>query len=226
MKPSEFHIGVVDLFSILVPGSIFTAIVLFGPLGGIKSPSDSATTYWVVFLISSYFCGHLIYGAGALLDHKGLYDRFRAWQWPDEPGDAYSEVTKLKKEILGPNSHSFVNNYKWAKSVLMAKASQGMAEVNRLEADSKFFRSLVILCGVISLVSLAFPQFSVSWLAAFLPKIASLPGWAMAGIAVLLTLFSFLRYAALRRKSCELAYTHVIVLLASAKDDQAKQETK
>lgn len=223
MKPSEFHIGVTDLFSILVPGAIFSAIALFAPLWEMKSPPDNATTYWVAFLVSSYFCGHLIYGAGALLDHRGVYDRFRAWQWPDKPGDAFSEVTKLKHDKLGLGSDAFVNNYKWAKSVLVAKASQGASEVNRIEADSKFFRSLVVLCGLITLVSLAFPRFSVSWLAALFPKMSALPGWAMAGISILLTIFSFLRYAALRRKSCELAYTHVIVLLASAREDQTKK---
>lgn len=63
-KPSEFYVGVIDLFAILLPGAIATAILaprighlVLGPL--VAVPTTEAGN-WAAFLTCAYFLGHLM----------------------------------------------------------------------------------------------------------------------------------------------------------------------
>ena len=83
-----------------------------------------------------------------------------------------------------------------------------MAEVARLEADSKFFRSLVIVLAILLVATVA-------------------NNWHQTGVVfpVLLGVFavlSYWRYTERRYKSTEQAYRYMIVL---ASEDQRNVET-
>ncbi|MGE0423570.1 MAG: hypothetical protein AB7O88_14975 [Reyranellaceae bacterium] len=213
MKPSEFYVGVVDVFSIFVPGIIFTVLVI----GYWQPPSHSGLFHfigsnevarWGVVLVASYFFGHLIYGIGGWLDSP-MYNLYRLKRWgKDGEHSAYVRVTRLRQLMLGGAEDLPVNNFKWAKSILLAKAPAGLAEVNRIEADSKFFRSLVVLCTLIGCM-LLFAEGPIAGLA------IERPGW-VATAALLLAILSFNRYASLRYKSTQVAYSHVIIHLKLA----------
>jgi hypothetical protein len=83
-KPSEFYVGVLDFFAILLPGAIATAI-----LGRRIAPEtlDSLVRWpqteaggWAAFLVCAYFLGHLLFLVGSYIDP--LYNRMREWRDP------------------------------------------------------------------------------------------------------------------------------------------------
>jgi hypothetical protein len=87
-----------------------------------------------------------------------------------------------------------MNSFKWTKAVLMARAPAALADVNRYEADSKFFRSMTLVLPIVG----AAGAWRVDWIA--------LPA------ALSLAVISFLIYAQQRYKSTEWAYQYVLVL--------------
>ncbi|MDP5279956.1 hypothetical protein Q9Q95_13560 [Sphingomonas sp. DG1-23] len=227
-KPSEFHIGVIEFFSILLPGALLTAALWlhFGPdIGGpARSLLAPAGAAWVAFALASYVAGHFLFLAGSLLDL--LYDRGALWAWLGSRGfslrsrrkwwigrlrkdwgldrgkpaaDVYRDlcfslVTDEKRKLFGETAKNEpMNNFAFAKSVLRLKAPAMLADVERYEADSKFFRSLVVT------LPLAVPP--------LLPE-ASYAVWLSLG----LSLAAFLRYIEQRHKSTEWAFRYLLVL--------------
>ena len=76
-KPGDYFVGVVDFFAILMPGALFSFLLLrlaskyhFGP---ILPKAWGAAEHWVTFIFASYLLGHFISLLGANLD--GIYDR-------------------------------------------------------------------------------------------------------------------------------------------------------
>jgi hypothetical protein len=87
-----------------------------------------------------------------------------------------------------------LNVFQWSRAVLLAKSPPAADDVHRLEADSKFFRSLIVICLLAS--------------AAFFAD-----GRAIAGlIALALVAPCFARYYERRLKSTTQAYQHVVAM--------------
>ena len=78
IEPKNLFIGVVDFFSVLLPGALLTLFIQESQnqfLNGLYSGLKDIPT-WVAFLFIAYVLGHLIYLVGALLD-SFLYDPIR-----------------------------------------------------------------------------------------------------------------------------------------------------
>src|SRR5437016_10609709 len=78
--PQKFFIGLMDFFSILLPGALFTYMLMgeIGPVAlGARYGKIQNTEAWAVFLAGSYLFGHLIFLAGSWLDE--LYDWIRGY---------------------------------------------------------------------------------------------------------------------------------------------------
>ncbi len=193
-KPSEFYIGVLDFFAILLPGAIATAILspwlahwIFGPL--IDKPT-SESGLWVIFLTCAYFLGHLIFLVGSYIDvlYNSLRERFN----PYGNQSAYQCATRIRNTLIDEAEQEALNTFQWARSVLILKNPVSAEDVHRLEADSKFFRSLLV---VFSLAS-----------ASFLAN-----GRMVEGIVALaLVIPCFARYYERRLKSTTQAYIHIV----------------
>lgn len=203
-EPGSFYFGVVDFFSIMLPGGLL-AYFLYGLLGaqvfGSVLPEirgDAAGTAWVAFLFAAYLFGHIVFLIGSYLDR--LYDPVRRLLWPKENDLAYQQADALKNKLLGRENAKAVNTFQWARAVLTLNHPQAMAEVSRFEADSKFFRSLVVVLAI----------FFVAVLRQGLRD-------AMPLVLGVLLLMSYLRYVKLRYKSTEQAYRYMIVLAGQKK---------
>ncbi len=122
-------------------------------------------------------------------------------------------VKLLRNDKLGPMGvQEPVNAFQWAKAWLTHKESAGnMAEVDRHEADSKFFRSFCVVIMV--LIGLAAFKFGlVSW---------SFGGAVLIGLVI--GLLSLKRYIELRTKAIEHAYRSVLVQEADAGNSLMKR---
>jgi hypothetical protein len=194
-KPSEFYVGVLDFFAILLPGAIASAIlaqrigrIVVGPL--IAVPATEAEV-WAIFLTSSYFLGHLVFLVGSYVDR--VYDVVRKRRNPYGNESAYQCATRIRNSLVDEAESKSLNTFQWARSVLIAKCPAAAEDVHRLEADSKFFRSLLVVCALTSAV-----LFSSSKVLEGL-------------VALALVAPCFARYYERRLKSTTQAYIHIVV---------------
>ncbi|PHV11543.1 hypothetical protein [Chitinimonas sp. BJB300] len=195
-NPSDFYVGVVDFFAILLPGAIATAIL--GPRMGhlvlgqlVASPTTEAGT-WAVFLTSAYFLGHLIFLVGSYIDRA--YNRLREQLSPYGNESAYQCATRIRDTMVDEAERTALNTFQWARAVLIAKCPAAAEDVHRLEADSKFFRSLLVVC---ILAAVVFFSTGMVWEAC---------------MALVLGPPCFARYYERRLKSTTQAYIHIVTL--------------
>ncbi len=224
--PQKFFIGLMDFFSILLPGALLTWL-LMGDVGpvvlGERYAELAGAPAWAAFLFASYLFGHLVFLLGSWLDE--LYDwarrytlntqitllarRGRLLPWPTraliwlvfkrERNLAVDRAGKIKQQALGDlQAKDAINTFQWSKTWLNAESPASLAVVQRFEADSKFFRCFTV---VLLLLLAAWP-----WQ----------HHWPLAGIPVVLVLLllALWRYMEQRFKATNQAYWSVITLTA------------
>ena len=155
-KPADLFVGVIDVFAVLLPGALVAAVALpalpewfYGSEGIVRPPQAGAAT-WIAFLFAAYLAGHLLFLIGALLD-SSLYDPLRrAVVLPDDD-KAFDAASRLRNDALGSDAEA-INTFQWARAMLRLRTPVAIAEVERYEADSKFFRGLAVALYVLLLV--------------------------------------------------------------------------
>jgi 8-oxo-dGTP pyrophosphatase MutT (NUDIX family) len=228
-EPEKFFIGLMDFFSILLPGALLTYLLMdsAGPtiLGAVQYKKLSSTPGWVGFLFASYLLGHLIFLLGSWLDEiydwfrnhtlnaqiEGLAKRGKLSHWmvrvlvwvvfKRESNHAVNRVVRIKEKSLESlRAKHAINAFQWSKATLSAERPASLAVVERFEASSKFFRCLTV---VLLIVLLIWPLSGVSRSDGLL-------------IALALLLLSMWRYMEQRFKSTNQAYWSVIALTAQS----------
>jgi 8-oxo-dGTP pyrophosphatase MutT (NUDIX family) len=227
LEPEKFFVGLIDFFSILLPGALLTYVLMnrAGPvvIGSDRYHALAGPEGWSVFLVASYLSGHLMFLLGSWLDE--FYDWVRrhtlntqistiarrgrvlplparAAIWLIFRGErnlAVNRAVAIKQRTLGPlQAANAVNAFQWCKAVLTLENSNSLAVVQRFEADSKFFRSFVIVLLVLV----------VSW--------PLQHRWPLSGLAVVLAVLclALWRYMEQRYKATNHAYWSVIALTA------------
>jgi len=223
-EPQKFFIGLVDFFSVLMPGALLAYLSML--LGDRDLHLDSAEA-WMVFGFASYLMGHFVFLFGAALDHW-IYDRLReGTDWGQirrlaNGGDlsdqrlralakssllfgqnadaAVMQAQRLKARALQKlSAESAINSYQWCKAYLSKDHPEGLLMVQRFEADSKFFRSFSVVLAILSLI------FAYQ-----------LRGFFALGCAILL-LPAMWRFVDQRFKATQQAYW-LVITLAGAKD--------
>jgi 8-oxo-dGTP pyrophosphatase MutT (NUDIX family) len=237
--PQKFFIGLMDFFSILLPGALLTWLMMgeVGPVVlGDRYANLNGAQAWAAFLFASYLIGHLVFLLGSWLDE--LYDwarrytlntqiallarRGRLLPWlaralvwlvfKRERNLAVDCATRIKQQALGSlQAKDAVNTFQWSKAWLNAESPTSLAVVQRFEADSKFFRCFAV---VMLILLVAWP-----WQ----------HQWPPAGIPIVLTLLllALWRYMEQRYKATNQAYWAVITLASKegnvASDKVAKE---
>lgn len=178
MKLSDFFIGVIEFFSVILPGALITFFLagmfyedVFGA-GKVFPVPESEAAKWAVFLVLSYLFGNLIFMIATLLDLT--YDsvlRKRLFQTSSDL--TYKTACLLQRRhidadrvladlfLCGDLSSAqyddlrrrerpeIFNTFKWSQHYLFFRNENALASIHRVEADSKFFRSLVVAFLVI-----------------------------------------------------------------------------
>ncbi len=171
-KPADFYLGVVDFFAVLLPGAGLVYVLqplLVAQLPVPWLPAGDAPA-WALFLVLAYIAGHLLHAAGSwLLDGRVYRDTYLRRRQADHchtiacvrengvPGlaaDPRAAGTLLGRVYLTGVDTRGTNCYDWCLSRLRLIAPAGAAEVDRVQADSKLFRSLVFVFAATALVAL------------------------------------------------------------------------
>ena len=220
--PQKFFIGIVDLFSVLLPGAAAAYLAWQWPFvrGLIGADIGSGPQAWLIFFFASYLIGHFLFLIGAKLDDRiydpltkatylGQINRLRngddlaprwlskaaKWLLGDTDDKALMRAIRMKSLVLAsPADAAAINTFQWSKARLSKEHPTGLAAVERLEADSKFFRSLVLP------VALLVPILAVHCL-----LVETL-------IALALVPLVLWRYTSRRRKATHQAYWFVVAL--------------
>lgn len=222
-EPQKFFIGLIDFFSILLPGALLTYLLKddLGPhFLGDRYHKLAGTEGWIIFLFSSYLLGHFIFLLGSWLDEY-LYDPIRKATYKEQikrlangkqlswrltrmlavglvktdADNAVGQAVRVKEHYLDPlNASSAINAFQWCKAKLTLEHPEAMATVQRFEADSKFFRSLLIVLCVLIVLGL----------------VECRPVITLVSMALLV--LAFWRYVDQRVKATSQAYWYVITL--------------
>jgi len=226
-EPEKFFIGLIDFFSILLPGAIVAYllklaaphvdVVLVNRLVMLDGEEGVA-----VFLVVSYLLGHFVFLIGAWwLDEA--YDVLRgrtlqhqihqlAWRgtlpsklergliwllFKRESNRAVDRAARLKEAYLGPLRASGAVNTFQWAKVHLVDHADALATVRRFEADSKFFRSLAVVLMFVALTAWPIRP-------------------ALSLVAVGLLPLALWRYADQRLKATNQAYWSVLTLEAQS----------
>jgi ADP-ribose pyrophosphatase YjhB (NUDIX family) len=222
VEPQKFFIGVIDFFSILLPGAMLTFLLKdsVGPqFFGASYQRLTGTEGWVVFLFSSYLLGHFVFLLGSWVLDDHVYDPIRKATYPaqvtrlakgeelsprwarwlagrffkKDVDQAARQAMRIKEHYLDAlNASSAINAFQWCKAKLILEHPDALATVQRFEADSKFFRSLVIVLSAL-----------IPW-----ALLTTRPEIAIASSPMLI--LAFWRYVDQRAKSTNQAYWYII----------------
>ncbi len=184
------------------------------------------TAQGLVFAFASYLAGHFVFLASALLLDELVYDRVRratrfgeirhlAKEGRRSPSSRLSRVVanmvaagsadsavrqaELLKELdLGRvGAAGSMNSFQWAKARLALDHPEASLVVQRFEADSKFFRSLVVvLAGSALAGAVVQHRYGLLW-------------------GLLLAAAAFVRYVDQRVKATRQAYWFMIAIAAA-----------
>lgn len=154
---NQFFLGVVDLFSILLPGAILTYWALTAFFWN-QLPKDSPwdARNWTIFIVISYVAGHVISALGGIVLDK-IYDRtYKLWGKTDgdyaHPNGRRAEYVRLRHRAKALAEHSLGDYYSdqdsvlsWSEALVRLSSMSAGGEIDHLEGESKFFRSLTVV---------------------------------------------------------------------------------
>jgi mannose-6-phosphate isomerase-like protein (cupin superfamily) len=222
-KPSDFFIGVIDFFAVLLPGALLTFFLqahwcqAFFGAGKVLPELHTSTEKVLVFIVVTYILGNITFLLASLVMDRYIYDRFLRKIFVKKTADLpFLTATAIKEKYL--QSHSLLNNllmqnklseknkkwlealtrkevvntYKWIKHFILIKQPEALIEIKKLEADSKFFRCLVIVFIFMAIVSFAYLQIVIGF------------------FFLLFSLLSVYRFGDLRFKSTQCAYEFLV----------------
>jgi hypothetical protein len=193
-KPDDFFVGLVDFFAILLPGALlaflFTGTDQTTIFGNLLPPVRTPIEGWVIFLFAAYLLGQFISLIGAtfmdwIYDHTYLpYRRRRG----DLLYDRAKQLLSTNWEIAGL--------LKWTRAYVRLRSAGATKELDRLEATSKFFRSLFVVL--------------LAYAASFICEFQ----WHALIVVLFLLVLSFWRFSNQRWKLTEYSYLFFIELMA------------
>jgi len=225
-KPSDFFVGVTDFFAVLLPG--VAVLYLLRPVVSTITPRPwlpvTRTEGWALFLVLGYIAGHVLHAIGSwLLDSlicgKVYLPRWRASHWQvaqwirEADSSSLRDSLSLRKDIMASATllgrvyltnrvnPQGTNYYDWCLSDLRVNSPVAASEVDRLQADSKFFRSMVFMFLLTALVGLWEAVLRVS------------AGVTVLAIgAAILALFAIWRFCELRWNATKRVYEYYLLL--------------
>ena len=235
-EPQKFFIGLIDFFSVWLPGAILAYLLTDVALAWLPPGAETADgAGWALFLFGSYVAGHFIFLLGAWLDRfydkvrgatrerqiqalakgesgSGPLARWLAGSLFAKDDKALAAAFRLKEAALSRlGDTGAINTFQWSKARLATERPEALAIVNRFEADSKFFRSLCILLPFLA-------AWQVGAALGLTPSLtgANAPPGASALVLAMLFFLSAWRYAEQRAKATSQAYWFIATLAAAA----------
>lgn len=145
LKPSDFFVGIVDFFAVILPGVLLTFLITDSTWGidsriGDAVNSLSGVTRSFAFFVLAYIVGHMAAALSGPLDHVADWGAER-WE-PKHAKELEKFANRSMIERLN-GSDSFSTQLGFIATYVRMHSAVAGAEIDRLQAVSRFFRSLV-----------------------------------------------------------------------------------
>jgi len=191
----KFNLGLLDLLTILLPGGLMVGLVWkAGWISGWQFFENPNLPEWVIgaaFAASAYVMGHFVYLISSYLDDL-VFAKIKEIWWPKN--SLFTQANGIRTQKIKEVSTKDFNNFKYALGYLLQHSGALYFVVERLMAESKFFRSFCV----------------VLFLAAGLAFYTG--NWQEGAVELVFMGFSMVRYLSQRAKSIDVAYQYLILL--------------
>ena len=242
-KPGDLFIGVIDVFAVLIPGIIGAALIVKGLEIPLRTDlifvSGLVIAGWVLGHVLHGIGGlldPLLYDplfkprdtvfvdqAHDLEDnrfrlavHRYLHKNDNIYLLAKEMTDVPGGQNQQRPGAGVPRGAAVPGGmYQWARTWLDSHSPDATAHLDRIEADSKLFRSLAVLCLIATPTLIKFPK---EWeLSRNHPRTVIVV--ALAGLV-----FSLWRYCDLRNKMIRRCYLHYVQLRFEARATKSEHD--
>jgi hypothetical protein len=148
-KPSDLFLNVLGFFAILVPGALLAYLgfdIVGGWLGGALPVVTGEVPRWIAFVVASFLLGQALYALGSWwLDplYKARYVPYKT----NKKGELLKNLTKRIEKLMGDDK-AMTTVYPWARAYVTVRDASAAASIERLDADSKFFRAMTLVMVV------------------------------------------------------------------------------
>ena len=207
LSPKEFGFEIGSFLALFFPGAILLFVIFYNYEDTIifqEGKEYSRTISWFLIFVTSYFLGHFVNWIGTFLDwtYDRLYKPIKKRK--SSIGKIKRTAQRIKSEILNEygelaeDDHTFL----YARKYITIKNSNLDKILNRIDAESKFFRSLISVFLISFLVFLLNFKIIISLL------------------SVLFLILSFGRYWSLRWKHTRETYNYFVMQYSIDKKDR------
>jgi hypothetical protein len=152
-KPNDFFVKIIDIFDIFLPGALLAFLLLdyarSNIFGRLLPTIQGEAQGWITFIFASYLLGNFIYLFGRALNYP-YNQTYRKYQ-RKKGSKLKSYAEAIKREQLAEGNND-IDVFRWATAVLRLQGSAAIAEIDRIEAVSKFFRSITVVFLVLCIV--------------------------------------------------------------------------
>lgn len=164
MKPVDFMVSLRDLFAVFVPGAVLLWLL---PSSATQVEHDAINVF--VLVVAAYLAGSVASGLGALADHLidrlfalarlDIFKRVRELRVFEKAANALRDKALGRLDALvAPNELGLAGSWSarsfwWTQ--IRIHCPPGLLELDRIEANQKLFRSLIVVFAVLALVERA-----------------------------------------------------------------------
>lgn len=149
-KPSDFFVGVMDFFSVLLPGAVLAFLcrglaekyIFVPPLEKLNGSAE----HWVAFVFAAYLLGQFTFLISATFMDT-LYDHTYLRYVRRKRDEAFTQA----KALQGENG-KIAGVLKWANVYVRTHNAAMGEQLDQLEATSKFFRSITVVLAILVMV--------------------------------------------------------------------------
>lgn len=191
----KFNLGLLDLLTLILPGGLLIGLAwktgLISEWQFFDHPNLPEWVIGAAFAAAAYVMGHFVYLISSYLDDL-VFAKIKEIWWPKNT--LFTQANGIRTKKIKEVSTKDFNNFKYALGYLLQHSGALYFVVERLMAESKFFRSFCV----------------VLFLAA--GSAFYLGNWQEGIVELVFMGFSMVRYLSQRAKSIEVAYQYLILL--------------
>jgi len=200
-KPSDYFLGALDFFGILVPGAVSLALLIVWYPAQVETIATAArlgSGRIVAFAVVAYLLGYLVNTASTSLTR--ISDPF--WQLTFQRSYGRSIIDRARELMhkeLPDEDLDLIGSYRWALASVRYLSPSWATDLDRMTAHTALFRSMTLVITFTAIVELVHTK------------------W-MGGVACLiLAACSVSIYQKLRWKNIQTVYEYYIALHALSK---------
>ena len=192
---NKFNLGLLDLLTIILPGGMIVGLAWkIGLISEWQFLENSNLPEWIIgaaFAAAAYVMGHFVYLVSSYLDDL-IFAKLKEIWWPKN--SLFTQANGIRTRKIPEVSTKDFNNFKYALGYLLQHSGPLYFVVERMMAESKFFRSFCVVLFIAAGSAFYYGN------------------WQEGMVELVFMGFSMVRYLSKRAQSINVAYQYLILL--------------